>query len=123
MSKRYKLLKGSHGKREKNGRGVVYKPGDILELTEREAEILGGRVELLGAAPTSDAPELLPAETEAKGNGLEPILAQKWSAVAKHIRELDSSRSVRALRDVEAEDRKRPSVLEAADARLAELGG
>ena len=40
---RYELLKGLHG-RQVGGRAVVFRPGDVLELTDLEAAALGNRV-------------------------------------------------------------------------------
>ena len=48
MPKKYRLLVGTHGRRE-DGQTVVYKSGDAIELSEAEEASFGDRV-----APWSD---------------------------------------------------------------------
>lgn len=118
-TKTYRLLSGNHGRFE-GGKPVQYHKGDRVELTDAEAEYLDGRVALAGDPPApapapGPEPKLVPAPL-----GLATL---HWSKAAKLITELETAEAVQSAREEERTGKDRKGVLDAADARLAELEG
>lgn len=113
---KYKLLTGSHGRFEK-GQQVVYRKGDVLDLTKEEANYLAARVEKL--AEITETPAPTPAKAPAAGSlGLADV--NMPDAVDK-VSKLDTAEALDAAEAEEKSGKDRKGVHEAIDERRAEL--
>ena len=107
----YLLLRGGHSMKPIKGKlRVRYDPGDMVELTAKQAahmkDCYGSRVERID------------------GNGGAPSLGDMpWSAAAKLIRSMEDLVAVESAHQAELDGKNRKSVLEAAVDRREELAG
>lgn len=147
----YTLLKGTHSRME-DGANVRYSKGDQIELTDKEAQALGARVQKgssqVVGQPGQYAPSVATTEVEADTDPGEEVLTgppegvdtlentevedvNDWSFLGelsapnaiKAINDLQTVGEVEAAREAEEGGKNRKSVLEAADNRIGELGG
>lgn len=107
----YKLLTGSHGRME-NGSNVIYRKGDSIDLTEREARALGSRVRKVDNSG---------AEGGEVATDWSSVASQNVGEVIAIINALDSLEDVEAIRAVESSAQRRKSILTAAETKLRKL--
>lgn len=119
---KYRLLTGSHGRWEK-GQNVRYAAGDEIDLSNEEVESFGKRVEPVGGSPVATpAPDktlrTLPAADKPLG-----LVDLGWAEAAEIVTTLETVEAVEAARKEEQAGKARKGVLDAVEARLAELEG
>jgi hypothetical protein len=113
---RVRLLTGSFGRVE-DGAHVIYKSGsEPFLVSQAEFEEHGKQLEFVGAAGAGLATRSLATET-----GSEPT--DHWRAAVSQVRALGDVDEVRAFLAAEEAGKARDSVIEAAEARIKELGG
>lgn len=115
----HRLLTGKYGRFE-DKQHVIYRAGDPdrdkVDLSPAEVKALGKRVERIHA--TAPAHAEMPAAPKVKALGLDDM---HWSQAAEAVRELKTVEAVQAAAAEERAGKDRKGVLDAAEARLAEL--
>ena len=116
----YKLKSGTHTRWE-NGNLVTYKSGDTLSLTDAQAESMGDRVERTIAEVGDEGDkDKLPADDDTKWDYLAGL---PWSTAAKALRDLEDINELSEAIEAERKGKNRTAVIEAGEARAAELTG
>ena len=108
----YTLLKGTHGRfegKKGEGRMVIYKAGDVIDLTDEEA--VGTLRDRIGPVASS-------ALTVGRWDA---VLEGNVASVVAVVKDLDATTDVASLGAAEEASQGRKGVLRAVKARAAEL--
>ena len=125
----YKVTRGTIGRIE-DGDSKFYHKGDTVELTADEAKKYSTRIEAVG--DTNQTPAATPDDGDDggddSGDGGDThdwsILADlHWRDAVQTVNGLETAEDVQSAREAEVAGKNRSSVIEAADTRLAQLGG
>lgn len=121
----YKLLRGTKTRIE-GGKVRIYRPGDIMELDEREAAVLALSVEPVRKAamrtgPAVDQEVSTIADADTPADARAEFIDAPAAVVAKRIANLDDDGTLERLADAESEGKGRKTVFRAIEDRRAEL--